>query len=271
MATWLSGITRQDFGTDGGSWTRQPAIIVLHSTESGDHGWPGYSDGQSCPHFTHDPLTGDTRQHVPLDRAARALKNPSGGVETNRGGAVQIEIIGTCDPDHRGDKGWTYLPDFDGWSPLSALLAQIADATGIPLASSVDFEPYPEPGYGSGHPRLSGSSWQSYKGVLGHQHVPENDHGDPGNIDIGAILEDDVSAKEVWQTDGLIPAPDRTDTASNPYWAPSSYVHNIGEWVLACRDMLQDLTERVAELQGAPAPPPLPPIPDDPNAVAPGQ
>lgn len=263
MATWLSGIDRQDFGTDGGSWTRQPAIIVLHSTETGDHGWPGYSDGQSAPHFTHDPLTGDTRQHVPLDRAARALKNPSGGVETNRGGAVQIEIIGTCDPDRRGDKGWTYVPDWTGWSALSALLGQIADACNIPLTAGVSFEPYPEPGYGSGSPRMSSSAWQSYRGVCGHQHVPENDHGDPGDIDIDAILEgDDVSAKEVWQTDGLIAAPDRV---GDDYWTGSTYIHNMGEWVLACRDILQSLDARLAALEGQPAPPPLPPVPDDPT------
>lgn len=188
MATWLSGYKKQDFGTDGGSWTRQPAIIVLHSTESGDHGWPGYSSGSSAPHFTLDPLTGECRQHISLAEAARALKNPSGGVETNRGGAVQIEIIGTCDPERKGDSGWTFLPTYTKWDSLAKVLKDISKACNIPLTEGVTWKAYPG-SYGTGaSQRLSGGSWNSYKGVLGHQHVPENDHGDPGNIDIAAIL-----------------------------------------------------------------------------------
>lgn len=242
MATWLDGYKRQDFGTNGGSWVRQPAMICLHSTETGDHGWPGYSGGQSAPHFTIDPLTGEARQHVSLAYAARALKNPSGGVETNRGGPVQIEIIGTCDPERRGDKGWTFLPDHDGWDALGALCADIAAACGIPLDTAVSWKPYPGSYGTSASQRLSPSAWKSYRGVLGHQHVPENDHGDPGNIDIQAILEggdmptaDEIAAR-VWQKDGLIEAPDRSDTDSNAYWAAASYIHDIGEWALTVRD-----------------------------------
>lgn len=48
--------------------------------------------------------------------------------------------------------------------------------------------------------------------------------------------DDDVSAKEVWQTDGLIEAPDRV---SDNYWAGATFMHNMGEWVLACRDYTQ--------------------------------
>jgi hypothetical protein len=189
-ATWLDGVKRQDFGTNGGSWTRQPALIVLHSTETGRHGWPGYSDGSSCPHFTIDPETGEARQHVSLAYAARALKHPSGTPETNRAGAVQIEIIGTCDPSRKGSSSWLYLPNASSaqLANIRALLDKINAATGIGLATSVDFEPYPSPGYGSGPPRLSSSAWSSYKGVLGHQHVPSNDHGDPGNLDVAALL-----------------------------------------------------------------------------------
>ena len=108
MSEWLAGCTRQDFGTSGGSWTRQPAIIVVHSTEGTS--FPGYDGGSSAPHFTINVATGERRQHISMGEAARALMNASGGVETNRGGAIQIETIGTCDPSHDGDAGWLYLP-----------------------------------------------------------------------------------------------------------------------------------------------------------------
>ena len=192
VASWLGPpVIKRDFGTNGGSWTRQPAIIVIHSTEGTST--TDYQDGANAPHFTLDPEDGTIWQHISLGHAARALKNPSGGVETNRGGAIQIELIGTCDPKHRGDKGWNYLPDMDNATAqrIRKLLDMIHDAIpAIPLTTSVAFEPYPDPGYGSGHPRVSSSTWKSYKGVLGHQHVPENDHGDPGDIPIATILGD---------------------------------------------------------------------------------
>ena len=31
--------------------------------------------------------------------------------------------------------------------------------------------------------------WKAFKGVCGHMHVPENDHGDPGAIDFSAIVK----------------------------------------------------------------------------------
>lgn len=208
MATdWLPGCIRQDWGTNGGSWTRLPAIIVVHSTEGTS--WPGYDGGSSCPHFTINLATGERRQHVSMAYASRALANASGGVETNRGGAIQIEVIGTCDPAHKGDAGWLYLPTMSNAQAanLSRLMREIADARDIAWACGVTFKAYPG-SYGSNGVRLSGSAWNSYRGILGHQHVPENDHGDPGNIDIATIMggddmplnDDDIRQIWAWQT-----------------------------------------------------------------------
>lgn len=218
MATdWLSGCTRQDFGTNGGSWTRQPAIIVVHSTEGTS--WPGYDGGSTCPHFTINLASGERRQHVSMGVAARALANPSGGVETNRGGAVQIEVIGTCDPDHKGDSGWLFLPTMSAnqQANLARLMRDIANARGIDWKCGVTFKAYPG-SYGTGNGvRLSGSAWQSYRGVCGHQHVPENDHGDPGNIDIAAIM-------------GITPAPEPTPPPAGKAPAfPYPSTHYLGQ------------------------------------------
>lgn len=72
--------------------------------------------------------------------------------------------------------------------------------------------------YGTGAAqRLSGSAWQTYRGVCGHMHVPENSHGDPGNIPIGSILEGadmptaEEIAREVWRYD--------QDGAKSQAWA----------------------------------------------------
>lgn len=187
MTAWLPGCVRQDFGTNGGSWTRAPAIVCIHSTEGTS--WPGYDGGQTAPHFTIDLETGERRQHIPLTVAARALSHPSGTPETNRAGVIQIEVIGTCDPPHRGDPGWLYLPDMtEGQAAhLSHLIRDITDDQRIPWTCGVTFNPYPE-SYGDHSGRLSRSAFASYTGILGHQSVPDNDHGDPGNINIGLIM-----------------------------------------------------------------------------------
>jgi hypothetical protein len=35
---------------------------------------------------------------------------------------------------------------------------------------------------------MTNAQWNSFKGVCGHMHVPENGHGDPGAIDIESIM-----------------------------------------------------------------------------------
>jgi len=211
MADWLPNCTKQDFGTSGGSWTRQPAVICIHSTEGTS--WPSYDGGQTAPHFTINLLTKQRRQHISMGVAARALANKSGGPETNRAGVIQIEVIGTCDPSRKGKPGWFYIPEMtDAHAAyLAELMRDIADNKSISWVCNVTFRAYPS-SYGAGNGvRLSGSSWNTYKGILGHQHVPENDHGDPGNINIKKIMsygddddmpltEDDLNkiAAKVW-------------------------------------------------------------------------
>jgi len=71
---------------------------------------------------------------------------------------------------------------------INRLLVAISDATGIPLETTVTWKQYPA-SYGSGNGvRLSRSAFANYRGVLGHQHVCDNDHGDPGNLPIAKIL-----------------------------------------------------------------------------------
>ncbi|MFJ5121938.1 peptidoglycan-binding protein [Kitasatospora sp. NPDC088548] len=174
-----------------------PRCGILHTTEG--TGWPDYDGGGSAPHITAKPdfagrrLT--FRQHFPFDRSARALVNASGGVETNTAGAIQIELIGTCDPrTHQAwaDRGFQhiYWPEAPEWAlrDLAAFLAWNAQTNGIPLDGPSQWRAYPA-SYGAGNGvRMSFSTWNSFRGWAGHQHVPENLHGDPGNINFAALL-----------------------------------------------------------------------------------
>ncbi len=172
-------------------------VGVLHTTEGTS--WPSYSGGAVAPNITGKPNFKhkriDWRQHFNVDCSSRALQNHSGGVETNSLNAFQIELVGTCSPStHRKWKAagveHIYWPEAPEWAlrDLAELMAWLDREHGIPLKCDVKFVAYPE-SYGSGGQRLSGRAWRNYYGWLGHQHVPENVHGDPGNFPIDAVLD----------------------------------------------------------------------------------
>jgi peptidoglycan hydrolase-like protein with peptidoglycan-binding domain len=168
----------------------EPDIACLHTTEG--MSWPGYSGGGEAPHKTiratgRGNLT--VRRHIPLGQYAKALMNLPGGVETNRRGVVQVELVGTCDPKHKDDPAWYYWPDADD-ATLKALADELRpDLTlyGIAL-DAPPFLPYPA-SYGSrSGQRFSFAKWLGYSGIVGHQHVPENDHGDPGAFPVDRLI-----------------------------------------------------------------------------------
>lgn len=193
MLDYLTGVTRDD-KADGGAWLRSPAIGVIHSTEGGS--WPGYGNGSGAPHLTLDPQSRQVRQHVRFGRAARSLRNRAGGQQTNRAGTIQLEVIGTCARKLAQDRGWTYLPDLhdDDLAWLATILAEVHEATGVPLTTSVEWRDYRDGAKGGSYGernglRLGERAWAQYTGWLGHMHVPENDHGDPGSLNVPRVLE----------------------------------------------------------------------------------
>lgn len=174
-------------------------VAVLHTTEGTS--WPSYNGGASAPHYTGQPPVGNLRRgwraHFPDEKSARALQNLSGGAETNTLNCVQFELIGTCDPSYRtrwGSKkaGWDYVfwpeatDEQKRW--VARILADMNVRHGLRLRAPRRFLPYPA-SYGASEVRLSVNAWRATTGVVGHQHVAENSHGDPGNIDIDFILD----------------------------------------------------------------------------------
>lgn len=177
-----------------GSYTGGPYKGILHTTEGPTLPW--YSGGATAPHFTvvPDPRTRTVRiyQHYNTSRPARALMNQSGGVQTNNDSAIQIELCGTCDPRHKDGSHGIYWPEAPKWAldGLAKLMRWIEANHGIPRRStSRPWLPYPD-SYGSRNgQRMTAREWDTFAGWCGHQHVDENDHGDPGNLNITYLLD----------------------------------------------------------------------------------
>ena len=151
-------------------------LICLHTTESDPGSLSGVvnylnSRPSSLPHTAYDPSTGE--EHIFLDagQSARALRNLPGGVETNNrpGGVFQVEIVGRAAECGGYDDEW--------YSNLQAYLAQWATILGV----EYHFRPDPT--------RLTADQWMdpNLSGIVGHVHVPENDHSDPGTLDLSRL------------------------------------------------------------------------------------
>lgn len=174
----------------------KPNVLVLHTTETGT--WPGYSAGATAPHLTAKPDLARKRllwrQHFPLSMSARALRNEAGGVETNTLNAVQVELIGTCSLVYKKRYGYFYWPDAPDWA-LEELAKFITwlhvewESFPIQDAAKRGWLAYPSSYGNTNKQRLTMSEWRNAYGIVGHQHVPENSHGDPGDLKIARLVK----------------------------------------------------------------------------------
>lgn len=100
------------------------------------------------------------------------------------------------------------------------------------------------------------------RGIVGHvdctNAYPEDggDHTDPGKdfpwdtfLDlVRAELEEDnmPTVKEIWQTDGVIEAPDNAASAKdNPYWAPASFLRDASQLARTNNALLAQILTKV--------------------------
>jgi hypothetical protein len=163
---------------DAGGFQGGGRKLVWHTTEGTS--LPNY--GGSSPHFTLDPLDGRLWQHIPLDRAARALQ--AGG--PNFWNTVQVELIGYADTalavrrrtPERAVVNW---PD-RAYESIAELARWIETNFGVPKRCSVEFLSH------TSH-MASLDAVKRYTGHLGHQHINGNDHWDPGLLKIGLVLD----------------------------------------------------------------------------------
>lgn len=181
---------------------------VVHTTEG--RTLPGYNGGALAPTVTGVPDIAARKirwhQHYDVDESARALANKLGGVETNASNAFQIELVGTCDDAKKTSWGsakagadYLYWPDAPDWAlaEVAWLVRWLNANHGVPLTCVKDWLSYGadprRPGikpasYGANPARMTFEQWRTFTGWCGHQHVPENDHGDPGSMDFARVI-----------------------------------------------------------------------------------
>lgn len=202
--------------------------VVLHTTET--LGWPSYSTGYYPTLTYHYGARGARwRQHLPINRSARALENRSGGVETNTANCAQVELVGTCDPAYKRKHGGLYWPEApdEALEDLAAFLAWMHNEWGVKLIAPRLWPAYPKSYGNRAGQRMTASQWRDFYGVAGHMHVPEQSHGDPGAIDIGRLL---VMAERLSGAQPVTPTPKPTPTPEEPPMAnPAQLVQAKGD------------------------------------------
>ncbi len=185
--TWLPGVLRLTASKDAGPQdTRYPPRLVLHTTEGFGtvRDLAGFYERSTYwPNFTADLDDHVLAQHIPLERAGRALSHTD-QTQTNGANCIQVEIIGfsaAADKDYKRPDG-TVIPAWKDadveW--LGAALAPVFSELDIPLHSAMFAVPAV---------RMSNALWTLFSGVCGHQHVPQNNHWDPGAMDSDAFLK----------------------------------------------------------------------------------
>jgi hypothetical protein len=183
------------FADDYKGSTIKPNVVVWHSTEGTSLPW--YDGGAKAPHYTAVPDFDAKRLtwvvHFPDTMSSRALRNEAGGVETNTLNCIQVELVGTC--DSVTSKKWTganrrhiYWPAAPTWAldEVAEFIAYQHKKNNIriegPEQFGKSFRAYPA-SYGKGAAqRFTFDQWKKFYGHCGHQHVPENSHGDPGSF-----------------------------------------------------------------------------------------
>lgn len=148
-----------------------PFKIVHHTTEgsTASGAMATFKKHRSDPHFTVDGK--NIYQHVDTEFGARALRNESGGVQTNRDSAIQIEVVGFA----------AKAKDTATLANVARLCRWIEKEHGVPQVWPNGFPKTAtsrrhDPG---GHNR-DAKNWDTKGGHYGHCHVPENTHWDPG-------------------------------------------------------------------------------------------
>ena len=163
FATW------KEITGPSGSFNGGPFKIVHHSTEgsSAAGAFAAYRDKRADPHFTVDGER--VYQHIDTSTGARALRNPPGGVETNRLSALQIELVGFAG-SRKNAAALANLARLCRWLETEhAIPRHWPNGPPRPAVNGKD----------PGNHNRSEVHWTSKSGHYGHCHVPENNHWDP--------------------------------------------------------------------------------------------
>lgn len=190
-AEWdpIPGVSRAPFDhEDNPTWK-----LLLHTTEGGSYvsARSAYHRNGFSPHVTAGVHRQDSDrvsawQNVLFNERATTLGEDPGGIRVGRDYVIQIEMIGYADRTvaQRNGHSHLYIHNWADWyiEGLAKVCNDILDQVGIPRQSTVDWVEYPASYGKNASQRLSTAAYDAYEGILGHQHAPENSHGDPGNL-----------------------------------------------------------------------------------------
>lgn len=175
MTDWLPGYEYHTIpNASTSSWiSGYNDRIILHTTEGGslEGAFGAYNASRNIPHITTDLTTKRKVQHLPLNASASAVMHTR-YPETNRAGrTIQIEIVGySADSANRPDDELAFLAEI-----LLDLRSAGLEFQSLALDGNV--------------PRMNDSDWVSFNAICGHRHVPENDHTDPGYLDVAKVVQ----------------------------------------------------------------------------------
>lgn len=158
--------------------SRYPPRGVLHTTETPS--LPSYESPSAPPHFTVMP-SGVAYQHMSVDVVSGALRNVypghddaryDTGIDPDRTGVinVQIEVVGYSRQSEWPDAQVTSIAKIMGW---------LEQEWHLPAEFRATFGGGEQYGYVNPF-ELTLGQWLKVHGWVGHQHVPENTHWDPG-------------------------------------------------------------------------------------------
>lgn len=177
------------YGDYGRFITTVPWRLVLHTPEipwAYDIERTAAIIQRGKPKAVYTVLANTKRRRVlqlgALDRMDGSLKNQAGGVETNRARVIAVSICGYARDMH-------LLPDEElDWLATDVLVPIVR--AGYP----VDLSRYRVFGgsetYGADKPtRMTFAEWSEFNGICGHQNVPENDHWDPGRLNVARVSQ----------------------------------------------------------------------------------
>lgn len=147
--------------------------LILHTTEGSnvEGSINTLYRNRSWPHFHIDYKTKRKIQYLEVNVAGKALSNNvSDGYPTNKSNCVQVEIEG-----YAADAAF-WSKDTLGW--IASCLSEIRLAFEFPLIYLQVEDSR----------RFSDREFHEFTGILGHKNVPDNDHTDPGRLDVPYIV-----------------------------------------------------------------------------------
>ena len=125
------------------------------------------------PHFVVSVDALQVVQLIALDRASKSLMHPPNTPETNRAHCVQVEICGRA----ADSQNWQRAK----YHHLAALALMIEHRVKIERRTHVSWE---------NPSRIPANQFAGWRGHIGHMHVPNNDHVDPGHFRIAMLFDE---------------------------------------------------------------------------------